>query len=111
MKKNIIVFGKITGIGWFVVILIIVSVLLGRWVGDKIGLPILFASLSGLIGVVISILGIRASIKDILNRSPMTAYENDNLQVAHERMKEARLQSLVVKNSNEKIVGIIQIFK
>ncbi|MBK65548.1 MAG: hypothetical protein CL769_01135 [Chloroflexi bacterium] len=68
MKKNIIVFGKITGIGWFVVILIIVSVLLGRWVGDKIGLPILFASLSGLIGVVISILGIRASIKDILNR-------------------------------------------
>tara|TARA_B100000902_G_C27277217_1_gene899536 strand:- start:881 stop:1090 length:210 start_codon:yes stop_codon:yes gene_type:complete len=68
MKKNIIVFGKITGIGWFVVILIIVSVLLGRWVGDKIGMPILFASLSGLIGVVISILGIRASIKDILNR-------------------------------------------
>lgn len=68
MKKNIIVFGKITGIGWFVVILIIVSVLLGKWVGDKIGMPILFASLSGLIGVVISILGIRASIKDILNR-------------------------------------------
>ena len=40
-----------------------------------------------------------------------TAYENDNLQVAHERMKEARLQSLVVKNNDEKIVGVIQIFK
>ena len=41
----------------------------------------------------------------------MMAYENDNLQVAHERMKEARLQSLVVKNNDEKIVGVIQIFK
>tara|TARA_A100001011_G_scaffold81638_1_gene84910 strand:+ start:607 stop:816 length:210 start_codon:yes stop_codon:yes gene_type:complete len=68
MKKNIIVFGKITGIGWFVVILILASVLLGRWVGDKIGMPILFASLSGIIGVLISLIGIRASIKDIINR-------------------------------------------
>ena len=53
----------------------------------------------------------KIEIKDILNKSPMTAYENDNLQVAHERMKEARLQSLVVKNNDEKIVGVIQIFK
>ena len=68
MKKNIIVFGKITGIGWFVVILILASVLLGRWIGDKIGMPILFASLSGIIGVLISLIGIRASIKDIINR-------------------------------------------
>ena len=67
MKKNIIVFGKITGIGWFVVILILASVLLGRWIGDKIGMPILFASLSGIIGVLISLIGIRASIKDIIN--------------------------------------------
>ena len=53
----------------------------------------------------------KIEIKDILNKSPMMAYENDNLQVAHERMKEARLQSLVVKNNDEKIVGVIQIFK
>jgi len=53
----------------------------------------------------------KSEIKDILNKSPMMAYENDNLQVAHERMKEARLQSLVVRNNDEKIVGVIQIFK
>ena len=68
MKKNIVVFGKITGIGWFVVILILISVLLGRWIGEKIGMPILFASLSGVVGVLVSLFGIRASIKDILNR-------------------------------------------
>ena len=68
MKKNIIVFGKITGIGWFVVILILTSVLLGRWIGEKVGMPILFASLSGLVGVLVSLFGIRASIKDIINR-------------------------------------------
>ena len=68
MKKNVIVFGKITGIGWFVVILILASVLLGRWIGEKIGMPILFASLSGIVGVLISLFGIRASIKDIINR-------------------------------------------
>ena len=66
-KKNIIVFGKITGIGWFVVILTLISVLLGRWIGNKLGMPILFASVSGIIGVIISLVGIRASIKDILN--------------------------------------------
>ena len=68
MKKNIIVFGKITGIGWFVVILILASDLLGRWIGEKIGMPILFASLSGVVGVLVSLFGIRASIKDIINR-------------------------------------------
>ena len=68
MKKNIIVFGKITGIGWFVVILTLISVLLGRWIGNKLGMPILFASVSGIIGVIISLVGIRASIKDILNQ-------------------------------------------
>ena len=45
----------------------------------------------------------KIEIKDILNKSPMTVYENDNLQVAHERMKEARLQSLVVKNNDQVI--------
>ena len=68
MKKNIIVFGKITGIGWFVVILILTSVLLGRWIGEKVGMPILFASLSGVVGVLVSLFGIRASIKHIINR-------------------------------------------
>ena len=68
MKKNIIVFGKITGIGWFVVILILTSVLLGRWIGEKVGMPILFASLSGVVGVLVPLFGIRASIKDIINR-------------------------------------------
>lgn len=68
MKKNIIVFGKITGIGWFVVILVLASVLFGKWIGDKIGMPILFASISGVAGVLVSLLGIRASIKDIINR-------------------------------------------
>ena len=68
MKKNIIVFGKITGIGWVVVILILTSVLLGRWIGEKVGMPILFASLSGVAGVLVSLFGIRASIKDIINR-------------------------------------------
>ena len=53
----------------------------------------------------------KIKIEKILNKTPLTAYENDNLQVAHERMKEARLQSLIVKNKSEKIVGIIQIFK
>tara|TARA_E500000331_G_scaffold312855_1_gene321103 strand:- start:4 stop:213 length:210 start_codon:yes stop_codon:yes gene_type:complete len=68
MKKNIIVFGKITGIGWFVVILILATVLFGKWIGDKVGMPILFASIGGVAGVLISLFGIRASIKDIINR-------------------------------------------
>ena len=40
----------------------------------------------------------------------LIANESDNLQVAHERMKEARVQCLVVKNYNNIIVGN-QIFK
>ncbi len=48
---------------------------------------------------------------EIMNKSPLIAKETDNLQIAHERMKEARIQCLVVKNINELIVGIIQIFK
>ena len=49
-------------------ILVLASVLFGKWVGDKIGMPILFASISGVAGVLVSLLGIRASIKDIINR-------------------------------------------
>ena len=46
-----------------------------------------------------------------MNTSPLVANQFDNLQVAHERMKEARVQCLVVKNDDDIIVGVIQIFK
>ncbi len=48
---------------------------------------------------------------EIMNTSPLVANHFDNLQVAHERMKEARVQCLVVKNDENEIVGVIQIFK
>ncbi|MBM01355.1 MAG: hypothetical protein CL762_01350 [Chloroflexi bacterium] len=69
MKKNFIIFGKITGLGWFVVIITIGLVLVGRWIGSFIGSPILFASIGGLIGIVVSYLGIRSSIREILNNN------------------------------------------
>ena len=49
--------------------------------------------------------------EDIMNSSPLIANESDNLEAAHERMREARVQCLVVKNSSNFIVGVIQIFK
>ena len=48
---------------------------------------------------------------EIMNSSPLIANESDNLQVAHERMKEAKVQCLVVKNNLGLVVGVIQIFK
>ena len=48
---------------------------------------------------------------EIMNSSPLIANEFDNLQVAHERMKEAKIQCLVVKNDLGLVVGVIQIFK
>ncbi len=48
---------------------------------------------------------------EIMNPSPLIANEFDNLQVAHERMKEAKVQCLVVKNNLGLVVGVIQIFK
>jgi len=48
---------------------------------------------------------------EIMNLSPLIANETDNLQVAHERMKEAKVQCLVVKNDLGLVVGVIQIFK
>ncbi len=53
----------------------------------------------------------KISAKQIMNSSPLIVSENDNLENAHERMKESRVQCLVVKNSLDKIVGVIQIFK
>ena len=48
---------------------------------------------------------------EIMNSAPLIANEFDNLQVAHERMKEAKVQCLVVKNDLGLVVGVIQIFK
>ena len=53
----------------------------------------------------------RIKPSEIMNTSPLVANQFDNLQVAHERMKEARVQCLVVKNNENLIVGVIQIFK
>ena len=48
---------------------------------------------------------------EIMNSAPLIANESDNLQVAHERMKESKVQCLVVKNDLGLVVGVIQIFK
>ena len=49
--------------------------------------------------------------KDLMNSYPLTALESDNLQVAEKRMREAKVQCLVVKNPMNEVVGVIQIFE
>lgn len=49
--------------------------------------------------------------KDLMNSNPLTALESDNLQVAEKRMREAKVQCLIVKNPSNEVVGIIQIFE
>ena len=49
--------------------------------------------------------------KDLMNLNPLTALESDNLQVAEKRMREAKVQCLVVKNPMNEVVGVIQIFE
>ena len=49
--------------------------------------------------------------RDLMNSNPLTALESDNLQVAEKRMREAKVQCLVVKNATNKVVGVIQIFE
>ena len=49
--------------------------------------------------------------KDLMNSNPLTALESDNLQVAEKRMREAKVQCLVVKNLMNEVVGVIQIFE
>ena len=49
--------------------------------------------------------------KDLMNTNPLTALESDNLQVAENRMREAKVQCLVVKNQTNEVVGVIQIFE
>ena len=49
--------------------------------------------------------------KDLMNKNPLTALESDNLQVAENRMREAKVQCLIVKNLMNEVVGVIQIFE
>jgi len=48
---------------------------------------------------------------DLMNKNPLTAIETDNLQKAETRMREAKVQCLVVKNKIDEVVGVIQIFE
>jgi len=49
--------------------------------------------------------------KDLMNSNPLTALQSDNLQVAEKRMREAKVQCLIVKNPINEVVGVIQIFE
>ena len=49
--------------------------------------------------------------KDIMNESPLIAFETDNMQLAENRMREAKVQCLIVKNKIDEVVGVIQIFE
>ena len=46
-----------------------------------------------------------------MNKSPLTAIETDNMQLAENRMREAKVQCLIVKNKTDEVVGVIQIFE
>ena len=48
---------------------------------------------------------------DLMNKNPLIAFETDNLQAAEKRMREAKVQCLVVKNKINEVVGVIQIFE
>ena len=48
---------------------------------------------------------------DLMNKNPLTALETDNLQMAENRMREAKVQCLIVKNKINDVVGVIQIFE
>ena len=48
---------------------------------------------------------------DLMNKNPLIAFETDNLEVAEKRMREAKVQCLVVKNKINEVVGVIQIFE
>ena len=49
--------------------------------------------------------------KDIMNNSPLTSIETDNMLLAENRMREAKVQCLIVKNETDEVVGVIQIFE
>ena len=48
---------------------------------------------------------------DLMNKNPLLAIETDNLQLAEKRMREAKVQCLIVKNKFDEVVGVIQIFE
>ena len=48
---------------------------------------------------------------ELMNKNPLIAIETDNLQLAETRMREAKVQCLVVKNRIDEVVGVIQIFE
>ena len=48
---------------------------------------------------------------DLMNKNPLIAFETDNLQAAEKRMREAKVQCLVVKNKINEVFGVIQIFE
>ena len=48
---------------------------------------------------------------DLMNKNPLIAIETDNLQLAEKRMREAKVQCLIVKNKFDEVVGVIQIFE
>jgi len=49
--------------------------------------------------------------KDIMNNSPLTSIETDNMLLVENRMREAKVQCLLVKNKIDEVVGVIQIFE
>ena len=49
--------------------------------------------------------------EDLMNKNPLAALETDNLQMAENRMREAKVQCLIVKNKINEVVGVIQIFE
>ena len=49
--------------------------------------------------------------EDLMNKNPLTALDTDNLQMAENRMREAKVQCLIVKNQINEVVGVIQIFE
>ena len=49
--------------------------------------------------------------EDLMNKSPLIAIETDNMQIAENRMREAKVQCLIVKNKSDQVVGVIQIFE
>ena len=49
--------------------------------------------------------------KDIMNNSPLISIETDNMLLVENRMREAKVQCLIVKNKIDEVVGVIQIFE
>ena len=53
---------------------------------------------------------LRLRAKDVMTSNPMTIGMNERFAVAEERMREAKINSLIVKDQEGGIVGVLQIF-